>query len=725
MSATQERLPEAIGRRESPPSQWRVAAAALGTGFVISYFLYVLLRVLGSRWAISVLSPLVVALALVGIAVGALIRAWFEPKYVRRYETLAYGLVLVLSFCVAFNQHVCDTYLMPVRGFNLYTPARLGYHLGAEIAFAVLLPLAFVLPGYYFAESYEKATKPHRFYAAHIFGFLVGGPLGLLTVTQLGGPCTGIFIGVTVLLAFLVRRSPVQAAVIFAASLAIFLYSFQAPKLFFTWAQNDFKVIESKWTPYYKIDFLTFHDDHCLAVVHNNLFFAYVCDYVAAVHLQDREIFKEVARGKQTVAVLGGSIGTALSYFTTYQDNLKLAVNVEIDPLLLDRSVNAYAKYNGFALRRPDVLPLVAEARRFLAEDKRKYDLIFVDGLDNQILYSPLVPMSIDNHVFTREGLTAVFDALTPDGIITMDIGGSTPSIEYVQTYLASLPEDVHYELFWYVVPDRPMIGMGLFFIVASRNPQALRLAADHMKTLPSLVYLPNPPRNQERATTDDRPVVGGDKLSRLSVLLLAIWLIPAALRWRRSRRDGPAEQRGLPSFAFSLLGMVFMAAECLVVMRSSRLFLGPAYGVVLLGALFTAGGLVSNVAFDRLVGRSDKTLKRLAIPLCGVAIAALVATAWGDLTVPRAALLAALAGLGVGYFWPLLIHLNPAADRRRAYAADTLGGVMGALLFNTEFLAHGFTHVATLVAAALVLLLVWTLKSGGGAVVAPSRAAQ
>lgn len=694
---------------QGPWARIRIGLGALATGFVISYFLYVLLRVIGAKQAWNMLSPVMMTLAMGGVAAGAMFHGRYARSRVRMWESAAFLALLVFFLCMAFNLNLSSSYLVPSNGFSLNTPRNLGLHLAGEVLFFVLFPLLFALPGYYFADCYHRASNPYWTYAIHMVGFLIGGPLGLLTVTRLGGPATGVFVGLVVLLMFLVRRRPIRAAVLLACGVGILTFSFFAPKLFFTWSQNDYEVLDSTWSPYYKLDFLSFDDGHCIAGVHNNVFLYYTCDTPAKAHLQVRQIFKSIATGKRQVLVIGGSLGTALSYITFFQDRLEHAVSVEVDPVVAGRSVDEYAHFSGFALNRPEVEVVTSEGRLFLDRDRRQFDLIFLDGLDNGLFFTPMSLVSIENYVFTREGMQSVFDRLSPTGVLTIDLGGF-PAVDYVTPFLNAMPDEAHYSLFWYVVPDRPMMGLALFFIVASKDPAALKQAADHIRSLPSMVPVDTPPRDPTRAGTDDLPLIQmefgpmGDFLTIL--VLLAGGAAALLVRRRRRRRNTPAP--GFSEFAFALLGVVFVCAEFVVVMKNARLFEGPAYGMVLMTAVFTAGGVVSNLVFLWMRRQSTRVVLMVAALLSGVGLATLALVARGGVTAQQAAVLTLVLGICCGYFWPMLIHLYPKADRRSAYAIDALGCVAGGFLFNGQLLSHGFTHVAVMTGLLILFLLAW-----------------
>lgn len=684
------------------------------TGFLISLFLYVVLRIVGAKWIFNFLSTLIMAYALLGTACGALIHARVRRALFHRYEPWLFVVVLIHFFCVAYNYNLSATYLIPVNGFSLYTPEKLGWHIAAEAIVFVILPVIFMLPGYYFADCFSRAATPFGAYAAHVLGFFFGGLAGYFGVLQWGAAAV-LGAGILILLLFPLPGRVAYSLLFMAAAGAIIAYSSHAPKLFYTWSVRDYKLLESTWSPHYKLDFITFDNDHCIAGVHNNMFLYYSCDTPEKAHLQVRQIYKEVARGRERIVVIGGSLGTGMSCMAAFQDVMKQGISIEIDPVLAQRSRTRYAKYNGFALTRPDVTVLAMDGRRFLDQDKQKYDLIFLDGLDNRMYFAPGGLVAVENYLYTREGLAALFNRLSPHGVVTMDLGG-TADVNYLGQFLSGLPEDVHYELFWYVVPDRPMVGLALFFVAASRDPVALQHVVDHVKSLSSVMYIPYKPEKPRGPTptepTDNIPIIESwDRLADIVAGSFCLLFVILAAAWRARHKAKHGSPSSFPLAAFAGLGFFYMYVEFALVLRHARLFSGPALGVVMLTSVFLAGNFLINAAFVwlRRVRGSVLTLAGIipALAACGI----MYLNARSGMATPALAMgLVLIAGMAAGWFWPLLLRILPHVDRRYAFAADTLGAMAGCVVFFFNFLGRGFPLVSYIGAAGFILLLVYII---------------
>lgn len=684
------------------------------TGFLISLFLYVTLRLIGAKWIFNILTTLIMGYALLGTACGALIHARVRRALFIRYEPWLFVLALFHFFCIAYNYNLSSTYLVPVNGFSLYTPEKLGWHIAAEAVVFVLLPVIFVLPGYYFADCFSRAATPFGTYAAHVLGFFFGGLAGYFGVLQWGA-AAGLGAGIIILLLFPLPRRLAYSLLFMAAAGAVIVYSFHAPKLFFTWSNREYKHLESTWSPHFKLDFISFDNDHCIAGVYNNLFLYYTCDTPAKAHLQVRQIYKEVARNRKRILVIGGSLGTAMSYMTRFQDKMEQGVSVEIDPVVAQRSVTKYAKYSGYALNRPDVKVLAMDGRRFVDEDKHKYDLIFLDGLDNALYFAPGSLVAVENYMFTREGLASLFDRLSPHGVVTMDLGGTT-DVDYIGQYLAELPKDVKYELFWYVVPDRPMVGLALYFVVASRDPAALKHVTDHVKSLSSVVYVPYRPGKPRgpapTVPTDNHPIIQSfDRLADILAVAFSLLFVISALVWRFRYKAKHGAPSTFPLAVFAGLGFVYIYAEFAVVLRHARLFSGPALGVVMLSSVFLIGNFIVNAAFVWLRRVRGSALTLAGIVPALIAFGIMYQNARNSMPTPAGAVGFTLAaGMAAGWFWPLLLHLMPHVDRRYAFAADTLGAMAGCVVFFFNFLGRGFPLVSCIAAAGFLVLLIYII---------------
>lgn len=694
------------------PGGWPSGAqgAAFLTGAVMAVFLYAILRLTGAKWIVNSVSAVIMAYALLGVAAGGLAQAGIRESVTRRWIPLIFAVAAAHLFCAAYNLNLSTTYLLPVNGFSLYTPVGMGRHVAAEIFFFAALPCVFFIPGYYFAECFGRVESPHGAYAAHTLGFMLGGIAGFYIVTT-WSPIVAIGGGLAVMALFLARDRRVYATLFFAAAIASTAYSFRAPEMFFTWSTRDYKNLETKWSPYFKLDFLSFDDGHCIAGTYNNLFLYYTCDAPEKAHLQVREIYSGLVKGKKQILVVGGSLGEGINYMTAYEDSLKHAVSVEIDPVVEARSTGKYGHFCRNVLNRPDVESHAGDGRAFLDRDKRKFDMIFLDGLDNRMFFTPMSPIAAENYMFTREALHSLFDHLNGNGILTIDVGGVTTT-DYVAPFLAGLPKNVNYELFWYVVPDRPMVGLALYFIVASKDPAALKAAADYVKTIPSIKHIPKHPVHTGPAPTDDRPILlnifpyqTGDALVVISLMIIASAMLG---RLRYSRKYGVS--LAFPWAAFALLGFAFIFTEFCFVFKYARFFSGgPAFGAVILTAFFMTGSFAVNAAFGPFKRMDPDSVKFLSAIPAAVAALALVLSAILKIQNPAiACALTFLAGAGCGFFWPMLLHAMPWADRRAAYAVDTIGSAIGGILFFFEFANYGFRSVTLATAAGLMLYFVY-----------------
>jgi hypothetical protein len=90
---------------------------------------------------------------------------------------------------------------------------------------------------------------------------------------------------------------------------------------------------------------------------------------------------------------------------------------VEIDPQLinLSRKINASGVYDD---SRVNVI--TNDARAFLQQTSRKYDLIVFGYLDSQALFSSMSNVRLDGYVYTVESISAAFNRLQDDGNLAL-----------------------------------------------------------------------------------------------------------------------------------------------------------------------------------------------------------------------------------------------------------------------------------------------------------------
>jgi spermidine synthase len=124
--------------------------------------------------------------------------------------------------------------------------------------------------------------------------------------------------------------------------------------------------------------------------------------------------FSLLEPGKRTALVLGAGTGNDVA--TLLDENFAEIDAVEIDPVILKwGKMHPNAPYDS-----QRVTAITTDARSYLNNCKKKYDLIVFGTLDSQTRLSALSSVRLDNFVYTQETIHAAKKLLTPDGGIVM-----------------------------------------------------------------------------------------------------------------------------------------------------------------------------------------------------------------------------------------------------------------------------------------------------------------
>ncbi len=117
---------------------------------------------------------------------------------------------------------------------------------------------------------------------------------------------------------------------------------------------------------------------------------------------------------------LGGGIGT----FAALHHGARSATVVEPNPALVSmlRDVPYFRAYTGDLLHDPRVRVLATEPRAFVAETRRRYDLVEI-GLVDSVGLSQTGGNPVDeNFLYTAEGISSYLGALKPGGMLSITV---------------------------------------------------------------------------------------------------------------------------------------------------------------------------------------------------------------------------------------------------------------------------------------------------------------
>lgn len=118
------------------------------------------------------------------------------------------------------------------------------------------------------------------------------------------------------------------------------------------------------------------------------------------------------------VCVIGAGGGPDL--LIALHEGARAVTAVELNPQMLALGRERYREFTGDLFQRPEITPVLAEGRHFLARSDEHFDVIQMSGVDTfAALASGAYAMS-ENYLYTVEAGRALLGRLTPDGLVTV-----------------------------------------------------------------------------------------------------------------------------------------------------------------------------------------------------------------------------------------------------------------------------------------------------------------
>lgn len=345
--------------------------------------------------------------------------------------------------------------------------------------------------------------------------------------------------------------------------------------------------------------------------------------------------YDQLAEPPENVLVLGAGTGNDVAVLLD-QGAAHIDV-VEIDPVILQlgREHHPNRPYDS-----PRVEVFNTDARSFLNDTDRMYDLIVFGTLDSMTRLSALSNVRLDNFVYTVDGLQAAKDRLTPDGGMVMYF---MVAIDHINEHL--------FGMLTRVFGRTPVVHAGNFLLFnrvymagpafAHLNDVSVEDQEEYIADVLPLVDLP----------TDDWPFlylsersVGGFYLTLMAIFLglalVAVLLASREMRESLTGRAGVDVEMFLFGLAFLLLETRFVTAMNLVwgaTWLTSAVVFGSILAMILLGTVITqlrplpwylaAGGLIVSllvvyfVPGNLLVGRALAPRLLLSVLLIGTPV--------------------------------------------------------------------------------------------------------
>ncbi len=661
--------------------------------FIVLFQELALIRWIPSQVRVAAYFPnLVLISAFLGLGIGCL-RAgrrslmWLWPLSL----LLLVGTCVLLSGVAFTDNGVSDHLWLLYFDLSESAPVVEGVRMPLVLMF-VLNSLTFVALGQFVADRLEVFGAQSR----QLWGYsldLTGSLLGVLGFALLSFMGTFPIVWIAVVLiggVFLMPRIVRHRILYLGAALVI---------SFSVWAAES----NEAYSPYYGISTESVEGAPFFRVMTNGS----LHQIATTVQKGDAAFTEEHGRTRdgyhlpydalrdvpERVLVLGGGTGNDVAVLLD-QGVQEIDV-VEIDPVILElgRQHHPNRPYDS-----PNVRLINADARSFLNDTDRTYDLIVFGTLDSMTRLSALSNVRLDNFVYTLEGIEAAKARLDPDGGLVM--------------YFMLGRQHIHRHLFGMLAAafdEMPTVHVGDHTLF-----NAVYVAG------PAFSHLERPPEAEQDAyvnglsklPTDDWPYLylESPSLGSFYLSLMAIFLFVAligVLSASKEMRVGLLQGRGIDAEMF-LYGLAFLLLETRFVTAMNLVW----SATWLTSAVVFGSILATILAATLLMSRFPMPWRYSAIGLIGsllIVYALPLDLIVGRGAAERLALSAALVGLPVFFAATCFaLRFKERDSVGVAFGWNLLGAVAGGLL---EFFSMSVGLRALLLVAAAAYLGTFLLR--------------
>jgi SAM-dependent methyltransferase len=366
--------------------------------------------------------------AFLGLGLGFL---WAPKKFdLFKYSgvcLLAFSVLMILAFPVGLTHLAIfdESKVMFFGNFELgaMSTFKLYRNLGIMAAVFVLTASIFIGLGQQTGRLFEK-LKPLQAYSINIAGALVGIILFSLLSNFALGP--GAWLVVAGLLYLLVER---QASPILLIVLGLTYSSYLGPQM----AKLRFgeNYVTTVWSPYYRVDVNKSPANRMnvrgydIRVNYDPYQRMADCTPSALAELQEAERkqwteynempFCITNKQRPDVLILGAGTGTDVA--SALRCGAEHIDAVELDPFIYNLAKQMHPEH---PYDSPKVTMHIMDARTYLQNCSRKYDVILFALLDSHTSFSSLSSLRTDNYIFTVESFRQASQLLKPTGYIAV-----------------------------------------------------------------------------------------------------------------------------------------------------------------------------------------------------------------------------------------------------------------------------------------------------------------
>jgi len=398
----------------------------------------------------------------------------------------------------------------------------------------------------------------------------------------------------------------------------------------------------------------------------------------------------------KTVLILAGGSGNDTVTALRAAPQAKIDV-VDVDPVLL---ANGYTFHPQKPYRDPRVHTFNDDARAYLKNTDKTYDLIVMNALDSHHQSANLSTLRLESFIYTVECFRDIKRRLAPNGGFLLNV--ATHRAWVPGRIFWSLTEAFGQEPRMFLLDAGPFSSIGYY--LGPKAPLAVSLPVAHQPLHEMDPHLVIPPRDQVELITDDWPQLYLERreIPELYLMVLGLVLV-LALGTHRLLLRGSAFA-GHNNLHFFLLGAGFMLLETRSLTKAALLF-GSTWFVnaiviaAILLMIFCANALVL------LFGHWSKKINYAGLVACLLIGYFVPLNFILDFSfVPR--VIVTGLWLGSSIFFAGLVFSNSfrkAEDASSAFGANLLGVVLGGCMEYTS-MRYGLNFLYLLALATYLL---------------------
>ncbi|MCP4675714.1 MAG: hypothetical protein GY854_09455, partial [Deltaproteobacteria bacterium] len=487
-------------------------------------------------------------------------------------------------------------------------------------------------------------------------------------------------------LAPIIRRRQVAYLLVVAALLVlpldmgdrVFSNVKNNPKLW--WGDNEeVEFVGGSWSPYARIDFYYKKSGNLLAGVYNGMQ-QWSVSPDRNINFDIRSRWYKTFKGD--ILLIGAGGGQGVQALT----DARSVTAVELDATVLGMLRGELSKYNANAYNQSKVEAIAGDGRTYIDRTERMFDTIILEGADANISHNKRSLISMENYLYTVEGLDTFSRHLDENGLLIVIL--ATPD-SVVQKIVKGLGGRLHYST-W----RGTAVGNDFHFpyrlILAARSKHILdeqgnwlELSGCIVENTSSMEVFAPGQLAKARAITDSSPFLyyhSPDQLIPFALVFACLIVaLSALMSFTKPRRL---------SCYFVFVGAAFIATELLLI-NYMRSFLG--------GYLETSACIIGMISISYALGNlySERIGWRglFSLTICSfITMAALLLFApFGANYVVRIIWLAGAcvpSGFAMGLFMPRGMLLADSDMAGRFYAIDTLGSAAGIVFFYLSSVA-------------------------------------